>query len=99
MWMRAWVCSSLMLSLTACASDPQVLRVREPVLPPASYLDPCPVSLGDGTVQGALTGLRSAVECDRADKAALRAWRSAQASEKKVLPAGDSLRVDRPRGN
>lgn len=88
MWMRAWGCSCLMLSLTACANDPQVLRVREAVLPPASYMEPCPVSLGDGTVQGALTGLRSTVECDRADKAALRAWSEHQADTKKVLPAG-----------
>lgn len=47
---------------------------RVPVLPPPAYIEPCAVSLGDGTVQGALLGLRTTIECDRADKAALRAW-------------------------
>ncbi|RKR02604.1 hypothetical protein C7446_2322 [Kushneria sinocarnis] len=86
--MRAWACSCLLLSLTACASEPQVLRVREPVLPPDAYLQPCPISLGNGTIQGALTGLHATIECDRADKAALRAWSERQAGTKKVLPAG-----------
>ncbi|WP_157826495.1 hypothetical protein [Halomonas sp. MES3-P3E] len=45
-----------------------------PQLPPSAYLAPCPVSLGDGTVGAALEGLRATVECDRADKTALRAW-------------------------
>jgi hypothetical protein len=30
--------------------------------------------LGDGTVGDSLLGLRATIECDRADKAALRAW-------------------------
>lgn len=72
--MRAWACPCLLVLLTACASDPAIVTVREPVLPPGAYLLPCPVSLGDGTFQGALTGLRATIECDRADKAALRAW-------------------------
>jgi hypothetical protein len=51
-----------------------VTEVR-PLLPPAAYLEPCLVELGDGTIGDALQGLRATVECDRADKAALRAWR------------------------
>ncbi|MCK0743576.1 Rz1-like lysis system protein LysC [Chromohalobacter nigrandesensis] len=62
--------------LTACASEPVTVTEREPVLPPASYLQPCDVSLGNGTIGEALQGLRATVECDRADKAALRAWRT-----------------------
>ncbi|KAA0014419.1 hypothetical protein F0A17_01860 [Billgrantia pellis] len=70
-----------------------MITEREAVLPPAAYLEPCAISLGDGSVQGALQGLRSTIECDRADKAALRAW-AAEAqqeggeprTEKKVLP-------------
>lgn len=70
-----WGCSCLAVLLTACANEPATVTVREPVLPPVSYLQPCEVTLGNGTIGDALQGLRATVECDRADKAALRAWR------------------------
>ncbi len=68
-----------MLSLTGCASDsPQrvVITQREPVLPPEQYLVPCEIDVGEGTVAEVLTGLRAGIDCERADKAAIRAWAS-----------------------
>lgn len=79
--MRAWGCVCLTALLSACASDPLVVTQQVPELPPSTYLDPCPVSLGDGTIGGALQGLRATVECDRADKAALRAWAAEHQAE------------------
>lgn len=68
---------------------------RVPVYPPEVYLQPCPVGLGDLSVQGALAGLRAALDCEQADKAALRAWAAEQReesgeqrTEKRVLPQG-----------
>lgn len=88
--MRAWACLCLLVLLTACASEPVIVTKRVPVLPPSAYLEPCSISLGDGTVQGALLGLRATLECDRADKAALRAWadRAAPSEENGSSPGG-----------
>lgn len=84
--MRVWACSCLTVLLSACASDPIVVTEKVPLLPPTAYLEPCPVSLGDGSLGAALVGLRETVECDRADKTALRAWVDEQA------PADDESR-------
>ncbi|QTP60917.1 hypothetical protein HNO53_20690 [Billgrantia antri] len=58
-----------------------------PILPPAHYLQPCVVTLGDGSVGEALQGMRAAVECERADKAALRAWVREQEPDDADRPA------------
>ena len=79
--MPAWGFSCLTALLTACASDPVVVTEGDPTLPPEAYLDPCPVDLGGGSIGDALLGLRATVECDRADKAALRAWRDEHADD------------------
>ena len=77
--MPAWACACLLGWLTGCASSPPIVTEQEPELPPPAYLEPCPVSLGNGTIGDALKGLRATVECDRADKASLRAWRAEHA--------------------
>lgn len=79
--MRVWVCPCLTVWLTACASSEPPAPDVVPALPPDSYLEACPVSLRDGSIGGALVGLRSAIECARADKAALRAWRDEHAAD------------------
>ena len=58
-----------------------VVTEREAVLPPAAYLEPCPISLGDGSVEASLKGLRATIDCDRGDKASLRAWAAEQRDE------------------
>lgn len=82
--MPVWGCICLTAWLSGCASESVVAVEVRPLLPPEAYLEPCEVSLGDGTIGGALQGLRGAVECERADKAALRAWR-----EKHIDDDGD----------
>lgn len=72
--MPVWGCACLTAWLSGCASDPVVVTEVQPRLPPPAYLEPCTISLGDGSLGDALLGLRATVECDRADKAALRAW-------------------------
>ncbi|MGM0825685.1 MAG: Rz1-like lysis system protein LysC [Pseudomonadota bacterium] len=74
-------CACLTLLLTACASDPVVVTRLVPLLPPSAYLEPCPVSLGNVTLGDSLEGLRATIECDRKDKASLRAWRDEHAAE------------------
>lgn len=79
--MPVWGCACLMAWLSGCASEPVVTIEQQPLLPPAAYLEPCPVRLGAGTIGDALQGLRAAVECGRADKAALRAWADEHAAD------------------
>lgn len=47
---------------------------RVPVLPPAEYLVPCSIDYGDRTIAEILSALSAGVDCERADKAAIRSW-------------------------
>lgn len=63
----------LSMFLTACATDTIYVDRRVPVLPPAQYMEPCDLDLG-ATIGSALQGLRAGVDCERADKASIKAW-------------------------
>lgn len=63
----------LSMFLTACATDTVYVTKREAVLPPAQYMEPCQLELGT-TIGSALQGLRAGVDCERADKAAIKRW-------------------------
>ena len=63
------------LTLSACQSNPQYITKREPVLPPAEYLAPCTIDYGSRTVSEVIQGLSAGIDCERADKAAIRRWR------------------------
>lgn len=66
----------LLTFLTACATDTVYVTKREAVLPPAGYMEPCTLDLGT-TIGSALRGLRAGVDCERADKAAIKQWAEA----------------------
>lgn len=67
------ICASL--TLYGCQSSPEYITKREPVLPPAEYLAPCTIDYGTRTVSEVIQGLSAGIECERADKAAIRRWR------------------------
>ena len=67
--------------LSSCASspsepDPIVLTEIEFVLPPAELLEPCSRPSTSRRIDAELERLAGLVECERGDKAALRAWRA-----------------------
>jgi hypothetical protein len=71
-----------MSCLTAsCASSPSepvepgriVVEVEVPVFPPERYLEPC-VGTPATRIDEVIAELSDLVDCERADKAALRAW-------------------------
>lgn len=64
----------LMVLLTACQGKEIVRTVREPVFPPSQYLRPCTIYYPDNKVQTVIESLSKGVECERSDKAAIRAW-------------------------
>lgn len=68
----ALICACLILS--GCQSSPQYITKREPVLPPAEYLAPCPIEYGDRSLAEVVQALSAGIECERADKAAMRRW-------------------------
>ena len=68
---NALICACLMLSLAACHSNP-VKRV--PVFPDPNYLKECPIDYGDRSAQAVIEGLSSGIDCERADKKAIRCW-------------------------
>ncbi|PCI51408.1 MAG: hypothetical protein COB49_02030 [Alphaproteobacteria bacterium] len=50
------------------------MRETVRVLPPAEYIAPCTSQPTDQTILAELKRLDKLVRCERADKAALRAW-------------------------
>ncbi len=66
--------------MTSCASSPTkppeqlIITKTVKVLPPEQYTAPCTSQPSDKTVAGELKRLDKLVRCERADKAALRAW-------------------------
>ncbi len=72
----ALLCIFLLPSCVASRNKPPVVVTkREPVLPPASLMAPCVAPASDGTIGGELARLSWLTQCERDDKAALRAWR------------------------
>lgn len=67
--------------IASCASSPsepeepgRIIVEREvPVFPPEHYLEPCEAA-PPRRIDAVLEGLSDLVDCERADKAALRAW-------------------------
>lgn len=78
--MPAFLTICLTLFLSACQSSPEVVTRSLPVLPPESYLQPCPLEYPDNRISTALDVLAAGIDCERADKAALRAWRAKHAT-------------------
>ena len=67
----ALICACLILS--GCHKTIYVTK-REPVLPPAEYLAPCTIDYGARSVSEVIQGLSAGIDCERADKAAIRRW-------------------------
>jgi len=75
---RALTVATLMLLLTACASEPVVRTQTEVRYPPDALMQRCPMPVYNGETWGDLAAYtvqvkRVALECD-ADKKALREW-------------------------
>lgn len=71
-FLPALICACLILS--GCHKTTYITK-REPVLPPAEYLDPCPIEYGERSLSEVVTALAAGIDCERADKAAIRKWR------------------------
>lgn len=61
----------------SCAHSPIEIVVEKPVavLPPAEYLKDCVLNYGSGTIEEVVSVLAATIVCERAQNAALRAWR------------------------
>lgn len=68
--------------IASCVSSPNepvepgrvVVETVKPILPPEEYLDPCESPRVSRRVEDELRRLALVVDCERADKAALRRW-------------------------
>lgn len=67
----ALICACLILS--GCHKVTYVTK-RVPVLPPAEYLQPCSIDYGNRSLDEVLKALSAGVDCERADKSAIREW-------------------------
>lgn len=67
----ALICACLILS--GCHKTIYVDK-RVPVLPPAEYLQPCTIDYGDRSLAEVVQALSAGVDCERADKSAIRRW-------------------------
>ncbi len=63
----------LTLLLAGCQSEVIVTK-REPVFPPGQYLSECPLDYSDRTPAGVIRTLAAGIDCERADKRAIRCW-------------------------
>ena len=70
-YLPALICACLILS--GCHKTVYVDK-RVPVLPPAEYLQPCPIEYGDRTLAEVVKALSAGVDCERADKQAIKVW-------------------------
>ena len=66
------ICACLILS--GCLSSTKYITKRGAVLPPEQYLEHCKPEYKERSIEDSITGLSALVDCERADKAAIRRW-------------------------